>query len=222
MKAKPEGAGARTGAANARRTRGRARGRTPAPKFFARPSAFRAWLVRHHRTATELWVGFHKRDSGIASITWPESVDEALCYGWIDGIRKSLGAKSYMIRFSPRRPGSIWSAVNIARAGELAGAGRMRRAGHEAFANRREAKSRVYAYEQRGQELSGAYARQFKANAAAWKFFQAQAAWYRRTASWWVVSAKQEETRQRRLATLIQDSAAERLLAPLRRTPRSK
>ena len=98
--------------------------------------------MRHHRTATELWVGFHKRDSGIASITWPESVDEALCYGWIDGIRKSLGAKSYMIRFSPRRAGSIWSAVNIARAGELAGAGRMRRAGHEAFANRREGKSR--------------------------------------------------------------------------------
>ena len=194
----------------------------PTPTFFARPSAFRAWLARHHAQATELWVGFHKRGTGTPSITWPESVDEALSFGWIDGIRKSLGADAYMIRFTPRRPGSIWSVVNVKRAGELERLGRMRKAGREAFAKRSEAKTAIYAYEQRGRELEGAYAKKFKANTRAWKFFQAQAPWYRRTSSWWIVSAKKEETRQKRLATLIEDSAEGRLIGPLRRNPKSK
>jgi uncharacterized protein YdeI (YjbR/CyaY-like superfamily) len=194
----------------------------PEPTHFASPAAFRAWLARNHETAKELWVGFHKKASGTPSITWPESVDEALCYGWIDGIRKSLGPTSYMIRFTPRRPGSIWSTVNTKRARELMRLGRMRAAGRAAFERRSEARTSIYAYEQRGQELSGAYARRFKANAAAWKFFQAQPPGYRRVVSWWVVSAKKEETRLKRLEQLIADSAAGRRIGLLEKSPRSK
>jgi uncharacterized protein YdeI (YjbR/CyaY-like superfamily) len=186
-------------------------------RFFATPAAWRAWLARHHATSSELWVGFHKRHTGHKSITWPESVDEALCFGWIDGIRRSLGASSYMIRFTPRRAGSTWSAVNTRRALQLKKAGLMRSAGLRALADRRQSRSGIYAYEQRRKtaRLPSALARTFKANAKAWRFFQSQPPWYRRTASWWIISAKQEETRARRLRILIADSARGRRIGPL-------
>jgi uncharacterized protein YdeI (YjbR/CyaY-like superfamily) len=177
------------------------------PTFFAKPSDFRSWLEKHHEQEKELWVGFYKKGSGKPSITWPESVDEALCFGWIDGVRKSLGEESYMIRFTPRKPGSNWSAVNVARVEELSREGRMRPAGLEAFEKRSEAKTGIYAYEQKeAAELEKAEERQFKANRKAWDFFQSQPDWYRRTAVWRVVSAKKEETRRKRLAKLIEES----------------
>lgn len=186
--------------------------------FFETPKAFRAWLAKNHARASELWVGFHKRETGKPSITWPESVDEALCVGWIDGIRKSLGAESYVIRFTPRKAGSTWSAINIRRARELAAAGVMKTAGREAFARRRGDRSAIYAYEQRHETLEGEYARALEANRKARDFFRAQAAWYQKTASWWVVSAKKEETRRKRLAALIADSAKALRIPQLRRT----
>jgi uncharacterized protein YdeI (YjbR/CyaY-like superfamily) len=178
------------------------------PTFFADPSEFRAWLEKHHEREQELFVGFYKKGSGLPSITWPESVDEALCFGWIDGVRKSLGEDSYTIRFTPRKPGSTWSAVNVARVEELTRLGRMRPAGLEAFEKRSEAKTGIYAYEQKeGAKLEKAEEKQFRADKAAWEFFQSQPAWYKRTAIWRVVSAKKEETRKKRLAKLIEESA---------------
>jgi uncharacterized protein YdeI (YjbR/CyaY-like superfamily) len=188
------------------------------PTFFPTPADFRAWLARHHRKRTELLVGFHKRGSGKPSITWPESVDAALSFGWIDGVRRSLGEESYTIRFTPRKPRSIWSAVNVRRAKALIEAGLMSEAGLAAFEARSEARSVVYAYEQReSAKLERGQERRLRANAAAWKFFAAQPAWYRRTASWWVISAKRPETREKRLATLIGDSASGRTIKPLTR-----
>jgi uncharacterized protein YdeI (YjbR/CyaY-like superfamily) len=188
--------------------------------FFATPARFRRWLEAHHRSAVEQWVGFHKRASGKPSLTWPESVDEALCFGWIDGVRKSIDAESYKIRFSPRRPSSIWSTVNIRRAEELIAAGRMAEAGQEAFARRREDRSGRYAYEQQGAKLTGDYERRIKANRKAWKFFSEQPPWYRRTTGWWVMSAKKEETRDKRLRQLIADSESGRWIDGLRREPK--
>lgn len=191
------------------------------PTFFATPSAFRAWFEEHHDTAQELLVGFYKKGSGKPSITWPEAVDEALCFGWIDGVRKGIDDISYTIRFTPRKPRSTWSAVNIKRVGELTELGRMRPAGLKAFEGRTEENSSIYAYEQeKSAELDAAYEQQFRANNQAWDFFQAQAAWYRRTAIWWVISAKREETRLKRLATLIEDSEQGRTIAPLTRRTR--
>ncbi len=190
--------------------------------FFATPEGLRAWFAEHHETAGELRVGFHKKATGTPSVTWPEAVDEALCVGWIDGVRKGIDATSYTIRFTPRKPGSIWSAVNIARVAELSRQGRMLPSGLAAFARRREAKSAVYAYEQETPQLDADAEQQFRANATAWAFFQAQAPWYQRTATWWIVSAKQEATRQKRLATLIADSAQGRRLARLSRTPKAQ
>ena len=147
---------------------------SPNPKFFPTPSAFRAWLEKNHAKADELWVGFHKRDTGKPSITWPESVDEALCFGWIDGIRKSLGPESYMIRFTPRKPRSIWSAVNIKRARELVAQGRMCAAGLKAFEARTDDRSAIYSYEQRKTaELDEASQKLFRKHGAAWEYFQA-------------------------------------------------
>jgi uncharacterized protein YdeI (YjbR/CyaY-like superfamily) len=187
------------------------------PVFFPSPSDWHAWLEEHHQTHEELWVGFHKRDSRKPSITWPESVDCALCFGWIDGVRKSLGETSYVIRFTPRRSRSVWSAINIKRVAELTKLGLMRPAGIQAFAKRTGKRSEIYAYEQRkGVALSGAYEKTFQSNKKAWKFFQAQPPWYRRTASWLVISAKKEETRLKRLAQLIEDSANERTIRELR------
>jgi uncharacterized protein YdeI (YjbR/CyaY-like superfamily) len=189
------------------------------PRFFEGPSEFRAWLEEHHGRAAELLVGFYKRGSGKPSMTWPESVDEALCFGWIDGVRRSLGAESYTIRFTPRRARSIWSAVNIGRVAELEKLGRMWPSGRAAFEARAAARSAVYAYEQKKTAaLAPAQEKKLRANAKAWRFFQAQAPWYRRTAVHWVVSAKKEETRERRLTTLIDDSAAWRLIGPMKRS----
>jgi uncharacterized protein YdeI (YjbR/CyaY-like superfamily) len=177
------------------------------PTFFEAPSELRKWLEKHHDNTQELWVGFYKKGSGKPSITWPESVDEALCFGWIDGIRKGIDGVSYKIRFTPRRPRSIWSAVNSKRVQELTDTGLMHPAGLQAFENKKEDKSSVYAYEQKdGAELNDTYKEQFIANSIAWNFFQAQAPWYQRTATWWVISAKREETRLKRLATLIESS----------------
>jgi uncharacterized protein YdeI (YjbR/CyaY-like superfamily) len=188
------------------------------PVFFSSPADWHAWLENHHDKHQELWVGFHKKGSGKASITWPESVDGALCFGWIDGVRKSLNETSYVIRFTPRRPRSVWSAVNIKRVAALTSMGMMRPAGLQAFERRTGKRSEIYAYEQRhGAMLSGVYEKQFRANKPAWKFFQAQPPWYRRTASWWVISAKKEQTRLKRLAQLMQDSEQERTLRELRR-----
>ena len=181
-------------------------------KFFKTPSEFRAWLEKHHATERELWVGYYRKGSGRQGITWPESVDEALCFGWIDGIRKSVDAESYANRFTPRRPRSIWSAVNIGRVEELTREGRMRPAGLKAFEARTENRSAIYAYEQRGPGLPEPYAKRLRRNKAAWEFFQAQTASYRKLVSWWVSSAKKEETRLKRLGKLIEDSAAGRTL----------
>ncbi|MDP2887095.1 MAG: YdeI/OmpD-associated family protein [Ignavibacteria bacterium] len=187
------------------------------PTFFARPVDFRHWLKRNHASATELWVGFHKKGTGKPSMSWPESVDQALCFGWIDGLRKSFNTESYMIRFTPRKPTSIWSAVNTKRARNLTRLGLMHPAGTKAFQRRDAGKSIRYSFEQTQVKLKLAYEKQFRTNQRAWEFFQSQPPGYRKTATWWVVSAKQEATRQRRLATLISDSEAGRRIAPLRR-----
>jgi uncharacterized protein YdeI (YjbR/CyaY-like superfamily) len=187
------------------------------PLFFATPREWRQWLAKHHATTDELWVGFYKRESGKPSITWPESVDEALCVGWIDGLRKRLDDERYVIRFTPRRTSSIWSAVNVRRVGELTRLGRMKPAGLGAFAARTKKKTAVYSFEQRkAAKLPAAYVRRFKANPAAWRFYSEQAPWYQRVTAFWVTSAKQEETRLRRLATLIADSAARRRIGLLK------
>lgn len=177
------------------------------PHFFASPAAFRAWLKKHHASATELLVGFYKKDSGKSSITWPESVDQALCFGWIDGVRRRIDDVSYSIRFTPRKPVSNWSAINIARVAELTKLGLMQPAGLRAFEKRREEKSAIYAYENAVRTLDPADEKRFRANRKAWQFFNAQAPSYRRVCIYWVTSAKKEETRARRLATLIDDSA---------------
>jgi uncharacterized protein YdeI (YjbR/CyaY-like superfamily) len=177
------------------------------PKFFQTPADFGTWLEKNHATATELWVGFYKKDSGKPSITWPESVDQALCFGWIDGIRKRVDQISYQIRFTPRRRGSIWSATNIKRARELAEQRQMRLIGLKAFAARIENKSGIYSYEQRNSELKQPYAKLLKKNKAAWNFFQTQPPSYRKMIGWWIISARKEETRVGRLAKLTSESA---------------
>jgi uncharacterized protein YdeI (YjbR/CyaY-like superfamily) len=189
------------------------------PTFFESPADFRRWLKKNHAKAGEFWVGFHKRGTGKPSLTWPESVEEALCFGWIDGIRKSINAARYMIRFTPRKPTSTWSAINIKTANRLIAEGRMQAAGLAAFQARKDRKSAIYSYENRPQALDLVYERTFRRNRVAWAFFQKQPPWYRRTASYWVMSAKLEETRQRRLATLIADSAKGRPIGPLTRKP---
>jgi uncharacterized protein YdeI (YjbR/CyaY-like superfamily) len=180
---------------------------TMQPHFFKTPADFRKWLAKNHASATELLVGFYKKDSGTPSITWPESVDEALCFGWIDGVRRRIDDVSYSIRFTPRKKISTWSAVNIARVAELTKLGRMQPAGVEAFERRREDKSAIYAYENKAQTLPGEYENTFRANRKAWEFFSAQPPGYRRIAIYWITSAKKDETRARRLAALIELSA---------------
>lgn len=188
------------------------------PRFFRTPAGFRGWLAQHHATLDVLLVGFYRKDSGRPSITWPESVDEALCFGWIDGVRKRLDEVSYTIRFTPRRPGSVWSAVNIRRARALIERGQMQPAGLKAYEARRESRLRIYSYEQRGVELDVPYSRLLKRNRAAWRFFQAQPASYRKVVSWWIMSARKEETRLKRLERLIACSAGERRLPQLTST----
>ena len=187
------------------------------PVFFADREAFRAWLDEHHATASELWMGLYKKGSGRTSITWPEAVDEALCFGWIDGVRQRIDDESYMNRFTPRKPNSNWSAVNVRRVEELTKQRRMRAAGLTAFRERREDKTATYAYEQRHQvRLDPTQDRRFRSNKRAWEWFQTQPKGYRTTAVYWVMSAKKPETRERRLDTLIEDSAKGRRVPPLR------
>jgi uncharacterized protein YdeI (YjbR/CyaY-like superfamily) len=176
-------------------------------KYFKSPHDFRVWLEKNHAKAPELWIGFYTKDSGKPSITWPESMDQALCFGWIDGIRKRVDEISYQIRFTPRRRGSIWSATNIKRARQLVRQKQMRPTGLKAFAARIENKSGIYSYEQRSTELSQWYAKLLKKNKAAWNFFEKQPPSYRKMIGWWIISAKKEETRMARLATLISESA---------------
>jgi uncharacterized protein YdeI (YjbR/CyaY-like superfamily) len=180
-------------------------------KFFATPGHFRAWLAKNHDRVPELWVGYYRKDSGRPSITWPESIDEALCFGWIDGIRHKVDDISYKVRFTPRRPKSIWSEVNIGRVAVLTREGRMQPAGLAAFARREEYNSRQYSFENRATaKLSRADEREFRRDPAAWKFFQAQPPGYRRLVSWYVISAKRTETRRARLQRLIAASHARR------------
>lgn len=185
--------------------------------FFESRDAFISWLEENHRDAPALWVGLYKKGSGRVNMTWPESVDAALCFGWIDGKGKSLGEEATTIRFTPRRKGSIWSAVNVRRFGELAEQGMVRPAGHAAFAARREDRTAIYSHEQESIEFDAAQLAAFQENRAAWEFFEGQTPSYRKAAIWWVISAKREETRERRLRTLIEDSAHGRLLKQLQR-----
>ena len=181
------------------------------PIFFATPARFRQWLSKNHDRANVLWVGYYRKDSGRPSITWPESVDEALCFGWIDGIRKKVDHESYKVRFTPRRPKSIWSAVNIARVAILSAEGRMAPAGTAAFARRQENNSRKYSFENRkSAKLSDADEREFRRDRTAWEFFRVQPPGYRRLAAWWIISAKRPETRRARLQRLITASHSRR------------
>jgi uncharacterized protein YdeI (YjbR/CyaY-like superfamily) len=193
----------------------------PDPIFFESPQVFRRWLAKNHATETELWIGYYKKASGIPSLTWAEAVDEALCYGWIDGLVRRIDEKSHMQRFTPRKKTSKWSTRNIERVADLTARGLMRAAGKKAFEARREDRSGVYSYEQRDQAtFDPAQSKKFRSKKTAWTFFQAQPMWYRRAATWWVVSAKRADTRERRLTQLIEDSANKRTVPPLTRPPK--
>jgi len=184
------------------------------PTFFAAPQDLRAWLEAHHSERSELLVGYYKTGSGRPSITWPESVDQALCFGWIDGVRRGRDAESYTIRFTPRKARSTWSRVNIDRVAELERRGLMTPAGRAAFERREAARSGIYSFEQqRPPELDPEQERRFREHAAAWAFFEAQPPSYRRAVVWWVVSAKREERRARRLEQAIAESAEGRRVA---------
>jgi uncharacterized protein YdeI (YjbR/CyaY-like superfamily) len=186
-------------------------------RYFGSPADFRQWLMANHGRVVELWVGFYKKDSGRGGLTYAEALDEALCFGWIDGLRKKVDALSFKIRFTPRRANSVWSRVNLRHVGRLKKSGRMMPAGLKVHAERNPAKSGIYAFENRTGRLTHTDERKFKANKPAWNFFRSQAPWYQRNAIWWVVSAKKEVTRHRRLAKLIEDSAHGRWLAQLAR-----
>jgi len=193
-------------------------GRGVSATFFANGAEFRAWLAAHHDAERELLVGYFKRATGRPSMTWQESVDEALCFGWIDGVRRGIDADSYSIRFTPRQKRSTWSLANITRVGELAAEGRMTPAGLAAFEARTGDRSGIYSHERRhAAELDADQRARFEAEPKAWAWFQAAAPSYRRAALHWVTSAKKTETRERRLAALIADSAAGRKVSPLRR-----
>lgn len=186
-------------------------------KFFKSPAEFRRWLERHHDTTRELWVGHYKKSSGLPSITWPEAVDQALCFGWIDGIRHSIDEVSYRSRFTPRKPRSNWSAVNLRRVEALIREGLMQPAGLKAYEARKLAAPGGETSAEAPQALTEDYGQILRGNPRAWAYFQAQAPWYQRTASRWVMSAKKEETRRKRLEILIESSAQERAIPPLAR-----
>ncbi len=182
-------------------------------EFFKSPAEFRKWLEKNHARATELWVGFYKRDSGNPSMTWPESVDQALSFGWIDGVRKNVDEISYTIRFTPRKARSIWSSVNIKRVAALSKLGLMQSSGLKVFNQRDRKKSKLYSYEAKIQKLDALSERKFRANTKAWEFFRSQAPSYQKVACRWVMSAKQESTKSKRLTTLIKDSQSAKRLA---------
>lgn len=190
----------------------------PKPTFFRTPADFRTWLEAHHDKLREQLVGFHKKASGKPSITWPESVEVALCFGWIDGVRKSLDETSYTIRFTPRKPTSTWSSININLVRKLRKQGLMHPAGLKAFAARSEKRSAIYSYEQRkSAQFTREQEKQFRANKPAWEFFRSQAPWYQRVTTYWVISAKKEETKLKRLSELIEHSQQRRTIP--RNTP---
>jgi len=184
-------------------------------RFFETSAELRSWFEEHHDTVRELWIGFFKKSSGKPSISYQEALDQALCFGWIDGVRKSLDGASYTTRFTPRRSRSIWSQVNIRRVGELAALGLMHPAGLKAFDDRDPERTNLYASERATVTLSPEYEQTFRGNREAWEFFHAQPPSYRRPAMWWVMSAKKEETRIRRLSALIQVSQDGRRLPAL-------
>ncbi|TYP70577.1 YdeI/OmpD-associated family protein [Paenibacillus methanolicus] len=193
------------------------------PIFFESPAAFKQWLESYHDRQRVQWVGYYKRGTGKPTMTWPESVDEALCIGWIDGLRKSIDAERYMIRFTPRKQGSIWSSVNIKRVAELTEEGRMRPEGLRAYGLRKEAKSSIYAHEQEiPASLTEEEEREFRASDEAWTQFENMAASYRKIALWWVAGAKREATRSKRLAELIEACGRGEKLAQLQWGTKSK
>ena len=186
--------------------------------YFRSPADFGRWLEDHHATMKELWVGLYKKASGKPSITYSEAVDEAVCCGWIDGVRRRVDETAYTVRFTPRQPKSQWSAVNLKRVERLSAQRRMRPAGLKAFEGATE-QERKYSFEQpRESRLRAADEHRFRRNRKAWDYFQAQPPWYRRTATFWVVSAKKEDTRERRLSALIADSEAGKEIKPLTRS----
>ncbi len=184
--------------------------------YFQSRAAFRAWLEANHDTATSLQLGIYKRGSGQDSVMYVEAVEEALCFGWIDGVRHAIDGLSFTQRFTPRRPGSKWSAVNIRRVESLIAQGLMHESGLRVF-NERDMAKAGYSHEERPQELPAPYLARLQANETAWRFFSGQAPWYQRNASFWVMDARREETRERRLETLIADSEAGRRIKPLTR-----
>jgi len=186
------------------------------PAFFKNQKELRKWFENNHHKGKEIWIGFYKKDSGKANFTWSQSVDQALCFGWIDGIRKSIDEVSYMIRFTPRNPKSNWSAVNIKKINELTKLNLMHPAGIEAFKKREEKRSEIYSFEQNKVKLNKKYELKFKSNKNAWKFFQSLPPSTKKPSIWWVMSAKKEETRLRRLDILINSSEEEQKIPPLR------
>ncbi|MCW5873837.1 MAG: YdeI/OmpD-associated family protein [Anaerolineales bacterium] len=191
------------------------------PTFFASQADLRKWLKKNHTTADELWVGMYKKHTGKPSITWPQVVDEVLCFGWIDGIRKGIDADSYMNRITPRRKNSNWSAINLKRVEELKALGLMQPAGLKAHAERNHSRTQQYSSEQREVVFPAELLSQFKKHKPAWAFFSAQPPSYRKTITWWVISAKREDTRQKRLARLIELSASQQrmdLMSPFGKT----
>ena len=191
-------------------------------EHFKSPGDFRTWLAKNHAAATELFVGFHKTTSGKKGATYAQALDEALCFGWIDGVRRSIDADSYMIRFTPRKPKSIWSLVNVRHVERLQKAGKMAEPGLKAFALREKQRIGIYSFEQKRPGLSAKFKKLFRANGPAWEFFSSQAPWYQRTAGHWVVRAKQEETRLRRFAKLVEVSADGQRLDQLTRKGKRK
>jgi uncharacterized protein YdeI (YjbR/CyaY-like superfamily) len=183
-------------------------------RFFRSGTAFRKWLETNHNKASEIWVGFYRKDSGKGGITYKEALDEALCYGWIDGIRKKIDDSSFTNRFTPRKKNSIWSNVNVEHVARLTREGRMMPPGVAAYNAKDEKRTGVYSFERERAELEPAMKKRFRQNPKAWKYFESQPPYYRRVAAWWVVSARRDETRQKRLAELIAVSAKEQRLAP--------
>jgi uncharacterized protein YdeI (YjbR/CyaY-like superfamily) len=192
------------------------------PKFFETGTAFRAWLESEHASTAELWVGLHRKSAGRPSVTYAQALDAALCFGWIDGLRKTLDGGSYAIRFTPRKPGSPWSTVNIRRARELRALGLMTEAGLKAFEDRDEPRAALHSQARNAAQLSAEDERTFRANPAAWEFYARQTTSYRKTAAWWVIGAKRDETRRKRLLTLIEESERHRAIPPLAKLIRLK
>lgn len=185
------------------------------PVFFASSKELRAWLQKNHAKEKELWVGMYKKHTGKRSVTWPEVVDQVLCFGWIDGIRKSIDEDAYMNRITPRRKGSNWSAININRVKELTKLGLMKPAGLKAFQQRDPGKSNQYSFERETAAFAPGQLKQLKANKKAWAFFESQPPSYRKVATWYVLSAKQAATQQRRLEKLISDSERGERIGPM-------